>query len=62
MAIAQRFDSTQRADQMTLRRLLADCQQCIGRPTKRRYYDCRLAVETSFDDRSGALDRVRIAD
>jgi hypothetical protein len=62
MAVAKSLDTAQRADQMTLRRLLSNCQQRVRRSTKGRDDDGGLPRKTTLDDFRGALDRLRIAD
>ncbi len=62
MSVTQRFNSAQRADQMSLRRLFSDCEQCIGRSAKRRHDDDWITIEPALHDLRGTLDRGRVAD
>ena len=62
MAVPKRLYPAQRADEMTLRRLLSDRQQRIRRSGKGRHDDRGLSIEAAFDDFGGALNRLRIAD
>src|SRR3954463_13499254 len=61
MPIAQRFDPSQRADQVPLGRLFSDCQQGIRSPTESRDDDDWLSCDATLHNRGGALDRLRIA-
>ncbi len=60
--LAQRFDASDRTDQLTVRRLLGDRDQRIRRAAHRRDHDDRATIEATAHDLGEALDRRRVAD
>src|SRR6266540_842692 len=62
VAVAQRFHSAERTDQVALGRLLANGKESIGSSAEGGHNDYRPSLQAALDDISGASDCRRITD